>query len=94
MNDEENLCTKVNALLCSSFIVRRSSFKEDPMNGNGKLTQWILASILAPGSLAIFGFIAKNTIDNSAKLAALEKDTEHRLVRIEKKLDRLLGDMP
>jgi len=64
------------------------------MNGNGKLTQWILASILAPGSLAIFGFIAKNTIDNSAKLAALEKDTEHRLVRIEKKLDRLLGDMP
>jgi hypothetical protein len=68
--------------------------QEYPMNGKGKLTQWILASILAPGSLAVFGFLAKNTIDNSTRLAALEKDTEHRLVRIEKKLDRLLGDMP
>jgi hypothetical protein len=60
------------------------------MNGNGKLTQWILASILAPGSLAIFGFIGKCTIDNSSKLAALERDTEHRLQQIERKLDRLL----
>jgi hypothetical protein len=64
------------------------------MNGNGKLLHWILTSILAPGSLAIFGFLAKSTIDNGSRLAALERDTEHRLLMIERKLDRLLGETP
>jgi hypothetical protein len=61
---------------------------------NGKLTSWIAGAIVAPGMLAVFGFLAKTTIDNNSRISALERDTEHRLRSIEHKLDRILEGRP
>jgi hypothetical protein len=62
------------------------------MNGNGahKIIYWVLGSVIAPGMLAVSGFLAKTTVENNSRITALERDTEHRLQEIEKKLDRLL----
>ncbi len=61
------------------------------MNGNGnKILWWITGSILAPMVLAVTTMVGNTTLANANRLSALERDTEHRLQQIERKLDRLL----
>jgi len=59
-------------------------------NGNAAIMWWIMGSIIAPAILAGTASLCHMVIDTAAKLDALERDTEHRLHQIEKKLDRLL----
>jgi len=63
-------------------------------NGNGnaatRIMWWIMGSIIARAILAGTASLCRMVIDTAAKLNALERDTEHRLHQIEKKLDQFL----
>jgi hypothetical protein len=61
-------------------------------NGNGatRIMWWVMGTIIAPAILAGTASLCHMVIDTSGRLNALERDTEHRLHQIEKKLDRLL----
>ena len=61
-------------------------------NGNGatRIMWWVMGTLVAPAILAGTASLCHMVIDTSAKLSALERDTDHRLHQIEKKLDQLL----
>ena len=59
-------------------------------NGMNKFFGWIMGALVAPAVLAGSASLTHMVITDSARLTALERDTEHRLRQIERKLDRIL----
>ena len=59
-------------------------------NGMNKFLGWIMGALVAPAVLAGSASLTHMVITDSARLTALERDTEHRLRQIERKLDRIL----
>ncbi len=65
------------------------------VNGNGqhRILWWIIAAVLGPIVLAVFGHVLNTTYTSSQKVSALEVGLHelHRDIdRIDKKLDQLL----
>jgi hypothetical protein len=59
-------------------------------NGMNKFFGWIMGALVAPAVLAGSASLTHMVISDSARLTALERDTENRLRQIERKLDRIL----
>lgn len=55
-----------------------------------RLIWWAMGALVAPAILSCTAFVLNTTVNNSTRLSVLEKDTEHRLSNIEKKLDKLI----
>jgi hypothetical protein len=60
-------------------------------NGSNRFFGWLMGAFVAPAVVAGSAALTHMVINDNARLAALEKDTEHRLRAIESKLDRLIG---
>jgi len=61
------------------------------MNGNGtKAIIWIITTFVVPLVIGGASLLIKTTFENSNRLSALERDTEHRLLQVERKIDQLL----
>ena len=61
-------------------------------NGNNRIFGWVMGALVCPAVLAGSASLTHMVIADNARLTALERDTEHRLRQIEKKLDRLLEE--